>query len=149
MKYDLMATAGSTGQAPPDAPMPTRLIDSTPPPTVIVVLPRHDLRGGEVDRVEAGRTEPVDLYARHMGAVVGGERGGARDAAARLPDRIDATQHHIVQLPRVEMGAFAQSAQRGRGEAERRHLVQRAVALAATARGAHVIKDEGVGHRRS
>ena len=28
-----MAIDGSTGQAPPEAPMPTRLIDSTPPPT--------------------------------------------------------------------------------------------------------------------
>ena len=35
------------------------------------------------------------------------------------------------------------------GEAERRHLVQRAVGLAAPARRAHVIVDEGVGHRRS
>ena len=26
-----MATVGSTGQAPPEAPMPTRLINSTPP----------------------------------------------------------------------------------------------------------------------
>ena len=30
---------GSTGQAPPAAPMPTRLIDSTPPPIVMSCWP--------------------------------------------------------------------------------------------------------------
>ncbi len=30
---------GSIGQAPPDAPMPTRLIDSTPPPMVMSCWP--------------------------------------------------------------------------------------------------------------
>ncbi len=34
-----MAIAGSTGQAPPEAPMPTRLIDSTPPPTAMSCWP--------------------------------------------------------------------------------------------------------------
>ena len=35
------------------------------------------------------------------------------------------------------------------GEIERRHLVQRAIGLAAPARGAHVIVDERVSHRVS
>ena len=34
-----IATDGSIGQAPPSAPMPTRLIDSTPPPTVMSCWP--------------------------------------------------------------------------------------------------------------
>ena len=39
MKYDLSAMAGSIGQAPPEAPMPTRLMDSTPPPIVMSCWP--------------------------------------------------------------------------------------------------------------
>ena len=31
--------SGSTGQAPPDAPMPMRLIDSTPPATAMSCWP--------------------------------------------------------------------------------------------------------------
>ncbi len=34
-----MAIAGSTGQAPPEAPSPIRLMDSTPPPTAISCWP--------------------------------------------------------------------------------------------------------------
>ncbi len=39
MKNDFTAIAGSTGQAPPEAPIPMRLIDSTPPPTVMSCWP--------------------------------------------------------------------------------------------------------------
>ena len=39
MKYAGTAIEGSIGQAPPDAPMPTRLIDSTPPPMVMSCWP--------------------------------------------------------------------------------------------------------------
>ena len=39
MNQDLIAMAGSTGQAPPEAPRPTRLMDSTPPPTVMSCCP--------------------------------------------------------------------------------------------------------------
>ena len=34
-----MASEGSAGHAPPEAPMPTRLIDSTPPPIVMSCWP--------------------------------------------------------------------------------------------------------------
>ena len=45
--------------------MPTRLIDSTPPAHDQVVLARHDLRGPEVHRIEAGGAEAIDLDAGH------------------------------------------------------------------------------------
>jgi hypothetical protein len=35
----LSAIEGSTGHAPPEAPMPMRLIDSTPPPTAMSCWP--------------------------------------------------------------------------------------------------------------
>src|SRR5215207_11311471 len=39
MKYDFMAIEGSTGHAPPDAAMPMRLMDSTPPPMARSFMP--------------------------------------------------------------------------------------------------------------
>ena len=67
-----------------------------------LLLAGHDLRRGEVHRVEARGAEAVDLHARHLVAVIGRERRGARDVAARLADRIDAAEHHVVDELRVE-----------------------------------------------
>ena len=61
-----------------------------------VVLAGHHLRRGEVDGVEPRGAEAVDLHARHRVAVARHQRGGARDVAARLADRIDAAQHDVV-----------------------------------------------------
>ena len=38
-KYSATAIVGSTAQAPPEEPMPTRLIDSTPPPIAMSCCP--------------------------------------------------------------------------------------------------------------
>ena len=111
-----------------------------------VVLAGHHLRGGEVDRVEPRGAEAVDLHARDRVAVAGGERRGARDVAARLADRIDAAEHHVVDQHGIEQVAVLDRAERLRGEAERRHLVQRAVGLALAARRAHGVVDECIGH---
>ena len=75
-----------------------------------VVLARHDLGRREVDRVEAGGAEAVDLHARHAVAVAGGERRRARDVAARLADRIDAAEHHVVDQRRIELVALLDGA---------------------------------------
>ena len=114
-----------------------------------VVLAGHDLRGREVDGIEAGGAEAVDLHARHAVAVAGRDGGGARDVAARLAHRIDAAQHHVIDQLGVERIALPDAGERLGGEIERRHLVQRAVDLAAPARGAQVIVDERIGHRVS
>ena len=111
-----------------------------------LVLAGHDLGRGEVHRVEAGGAEAVDLHARHAVAVARRERGHARDVAARLADRIDAAEHHVVDQRRIEPVALLHRRQRLRRQVERGHLVQRAVGLAASARRAHVVVDEGVGH---
>src|SRR6185437_14009535 len=90
--------------------------------------------------------EAVDLHACDCVAEAGGERAHAGDVAACFADRIDAAHHHIVDLSWVEMVAVLDRLERGRRQMERRRRVQRAVRLAAPARGAHVIVNEGVGH---
>ena len=114
-----------------------------------VVLSAHHLSGGEIDRIEARRAEPVDLYARHRVAKARGKRAHARDVAARFADRIDATHHHVVDINGVKMVAILDRLQRCRGQMERRSGVQRAVRFAASARRSHVVVDDGFGHRVS
>ena len=126
--------------------MPTRLMDSTPPPIAMSCWPDMTCGGGEIHRVEAGCAEAVDLHARHLVAIARDDRRGARDVAAGLADRIDAAEHHVVDQLRIELVALLDRRQRLRRQIERGHLVQRAVGLAAPARRAHVIVDEGVGH---
>ena len=84
--------------------MPTRLIELDAAADRHVVLAGHHLRGGEVDRIEARGAEAVDLHARDRVAVAGVERRGARDVAARLADRIDAAEHHVIDQRRVGAG---------------------------------------------
>ena len=76
--------------------MPTRLMDSTPPPMVMSCWPDITWAAGEIHRVEAGGAEAVDLHARHLVAEARHDRGHARDVAAGLADRIDAAHHHVV-----------------------------------------------------
>ena len=49
--------------------MPTRLIDSTPPPIVMSCWPDMTCGRREVHRIEARGAEAVDLHARHAVAV--------------------------------------------------------------------------------
>ena len=113
-----------------------------------VLLAGHDLRRGEIDRVEAGRAEAVDLHTRHAVAVTGHERRSAREVGGGLAHRIDHAHHHVVDQHRIELIAARDLAERLRRQIERGDLVQRAVGLAATTRRADVIVDEGVGHAR-
>ena len=135
-----------------DRPCPARCADADPAHRFDaaadrhVVLARHHLGRSEIHRVEPGRAEAVDLHARHAVAVAGAQRGGAGDVAARLADRIDAAEHDVVDERGIELVACAQARQRLGREGERGHLMECAVRLAAPARGADVIIDEGVGH---
>ena len=127
--------------------MPTRDIDSTPPPMARSFWPATIARRREVHRIEAGGAEAVDLHARHRLAEAGMERRGAGDVAARLADRIDAAQNDVVDRILRQAVALGERAQRMARERQRRHLVQGAVGLAAPARGAHRVVDVGFGHR--
>ena len=111
-----------------------------------IMLPRHHLRGGEVDRVEARGAESVDLNARDMVAIIRRERRRAGDVAARLADWIDAAQDHIIDEFGIEAAAILDRPQNRCGEGKARDLMQGAVRLAATARRAHMIINEGFGH---
>ena len=102
-----------------------------------VLHARHHLRGGEIDRVEARGAEAVDLHARHLLAEACLQRRGARDVAACLADRVDAAEHHVLDQYRIEIVAPADRIERRHGEIDRRHLVQRPVRLAASARCAN------------
>src|SRR4051812_21785804 len=110
------------------------------------MLAGHDLRGGEVDRVETRGAEAVDLHARDRIAVTGGERRGARNVAARFADRVYAAEHDVIDDGRIGKIAFLDRAERLRGELQRGHLMQRAIGLALTARGADCVVNECVGH---
>jgi hypothetical protein len=111
-----------------------------------VLLAGHHLSRREVHGVESRGAEAVDLHAGDMVAVVGDERRRAGNVAAGLADRIDAAEDDVVDLPGVEAVALADRTQRRLGKPQRRHLVQRAVLLAAAPRGADVVVDESVGH---
>ena len=111
-----------------------------------LLLPGHDLGGGEIHRVEAGGAEAVDLHAGHAVAIAGNQRRGARDIGGGFADRIDDAHDHVIDQSGVELVAVLDGAERLARQIERGHFVQRAVDLAAAARGAHVIVDEGVGH---
>ncbi len=128
--------------------MPTRLIELDAAGDDHVVLPGGDRGMGEIDRIEAGGAVAVDLHAGHRVREAGGEDRVAGDIAARLADRIDAAEDHVVDRRRVEIVAVADRAQRARGEHGGRDFVQRAVLLAAAARRADMIVDECFGHAR-
>ena len=111
-----------------------------------LLLPGHDLRGGEIHGVEAGGAEAIDLHAGDAVAITGDQRRGARDIGGGFADRIDDAHDHVIDQSSVELVADLDRAERLAREIERGHFMQRAVDLAAAARRAHVIVDEGVGH---
>src|SRR5262245_2238092 len=134
------------GQAPPAAPMPIRLLDSTPPPMVMSCCPAMISAAA---KLTASRPEAQKRLIWTPGTpspIACRERRHARDIAARLADRIDTTKYHVVDERRVEVVALLYRCQRVRRQIERGHLMQRAIRLAAPSWRANVIVDEGVGH---
>ena len=76
--------------------MPTRLMDSTPPPIVISCWP--DMISAAA-KFTASRPEAQKRLICTPGTPSpkpADQRRRARDVAARLADRIDAAQHHVV-----------------------------------------------------
>ena len=88
-----------------------------------VVLLGHDMHGGEVDRIETGRAEPVDLDAGDGLVIARVDDGGAGDVAAGLADRVDAAHHHVVDLGGVQFVAVAHRFERLGREFQRGHFV--------------------------
>ncbi len=111
-----------------------------------IVLAGHDLRCGEIHRVETGCAETVDLHARRDETEPGRDRSGARNVAAGFADRIDATHHDVVNGDAIDVIALLDGLESRDGEAERRNLMQRAIGLAASARRSHGVVDIGFGH---
>ncbi len=111
-----------------------------------IMLARHDLGRRKIHGVETGGTEAVDLHPGDVRAVSGGQRRSPRDVAAGLADRVDAAEHDIVDDGPVKAVAVLERGQRRRGQPERRDFMQRPIGLAAPARRAHVVVDEGVRH---
>ncbi len=109
-------------------------------------MARHDLPGRHVAGLETAGAEPVDLHARHRLVVARLQHCGARDIGALLAHRIDAAHDHVVKPGGVEAVAVADGPQGLRRKLERRHFMQRAVLLAASARRADGIVDVAVGH---
>ena len=126
--------------------MPTRLIDSAPPPITSSCWPAHDLGGSKIHGIETRGAEAADLHARHRLAEPGLQRREAGDVGAGLADRIDHAEHDVVDHVLAEIVAVLQRLQRHGGERQRGDFMQRAVLLAAAARGANVIVDIGLRH---
>jgi hypothetical protein len=114
-----------------------------------VLLPGHDLRRGEIHRVETGSAEAVDLHAGHTVAIARDQGRGTRDIGGRLANRIDDPEHHVIDQRGIEIVAALDGAERLRRQIERGHFVQCAVRLAAAARRAHVVINKCVGHQKS
>ena len=112
-----------------------------------IVLARHDLGGREIHRVEAGGAEAVDLHAGDVRAVVrpSAPRRARCRRRPRRPDRRSRARHRRRMVLSRPLRSFS-AVKRRRGEPQGRDFVQRAVGLAAPARRAHVVVDEGVRH---
>ncbi len=106
-----------------------------------LMLPAHDLGGGEIHRIEAGGTEAADLDAGNGVTETGLQRRETRDIRTGFADRIDATQHDVIDDIFLEIVALLESFQRRGGQRQRGDFVQRAIGLAAAARRANVIVD--------
>src|SRR5439155_432621 len=74
------------------------------------------------------------------------QRRKARDVGASLADRIDHAEDDVINNVFRQIVALFQSLQRRRRQRQRSHFMQRAIGLAAAARGANVIIDIGLRH---
>ncbi|MGY4484635.1 hypothetical protein ACVWWR_003826 [Bradyrhizobium sp. LM3.2] len=110
------------------------------------MLPAHHLGCGKIHGVQAGGTEAADLHAGHGLAEARLQRRKARDVGAGFADRIDHAENDVIDGIFREVIAVLQRLQRHGRERERGDFVQRAVRLAAAARGADVVVNIGICH---
>ncbi|MND94873.1 hypothetical protein D3C80_871080 [compost metagenome] len=114
-----------------------------------IVRSRLDLAGREVDGIKTRGAEARDLHARRPVGITGLEGGGFRDHRAGIHDRIDAAHDDVVDSRGVEPIAVADGFQCLGSKANGGHLMQAAILLAASARGADMVVDINVGHKLS
>ena len=108
------------------------------------VLPAgRDLLGGDVDGLQAGGAEAVELDARDGLRQPGLDRGGLGDVGALVADRRHAAEHDVVDPPWIEaLVAREQLVHQADDEVHRLGRVQRPVDLAPAARGPDPVKHE-------
>src|SRR4030088_621637 len=107
--------------------MPTRLIDSTPPPIVISCWP--DITCAEAKLIASRPEAQKRLICKPPRVFDQRDARAAPLAPPRLADWIDPAEHRAVEHVRLESFARLDGAERLRREIERGHLVQRAVVL--------------------
>src|SRR5690606_36991198 len=90
-----------------------------------------------------------DLHARSAEGIASLERGRLGDDGTSIHDRIDATKNDIIDCGGIETVSVSKSIKHPRSQPHRRHFVQTAILLAATARCAYVIVNEGFRHHPS
>ena len=90
----------------------------------------HDALGREVHGLLRGPALTVDGHARHVVGQPGDQPGRAGDVAGLRPDRVAATEDHVVYRASVDAGTPHQGAQRVRGQVGGVHLGQCTSALA-------------------
>ena len=105
------------------------------------MLAGHDLGGGEIHGIEAGGAEAADLHAGDGFAEPRLQRREARDIGTGLADRIDHAEDDVIDNVLSQIVAFLQRLQRHGRQRQRGDLVERAIGLAAAARGTNVIVD--------
>ncbi len=126
--------------------MPTRLMDSAPPPIVISCWPDMICAAAKFTASRPEAQKRADLDARHRFAETGIHCGEAGDVAAGLTDRIDHAQDHVVDGVDLDVVALLKRLQRRRRQRQRRDLVQGAVGFALAARRADMIVDKCLRH---
>jgi hypothetical protein len=127
-------------------PSGTRDIDSTPPADYEILPAGAHLLRCDIDGLEAGSAEAIELHAGGMPVPARRERSGLGDARALLADRRHATHDHVVDLRGIEVVALLQLLQHSGQQRDRLHLVQRAVLLALAARRAQRVENHRFGH---
>jgi len=100
----------------------------------------------KVDRLQARRTEAVDLHTGDADVPVGYQRGGLGDIRALVPDWRDATEHDVIHLARVQVTALLQGAEQAGQQVHRLDAVQGAIGLAFAPGRTYRIKDQSLGH---
>ncbi|HMS48371.1 MAG TPA: hypothetical protein PKD89_12370 [Candidatus Microthrix sp.] len=111
-----------------------------------LVEPRTDRLGGQVDRLEAGAAEAVQLHAGDRVGHPGSGGGGAGDVHALVPHRRHAAEDHVGDPLLVQIGEPAPKlVDQADDQIDRLHAVQCAAALARATGGADGLENEGIG----